>query len=121
MRWRHPLAALLAALCLLALSACGETSAPAENPEQTPPAETTEPAPPADTPETPADPAPAEDPSLTQFRETLAEGDYFCGLAFLGYLPEGDPAGLEELLQAGGIRGGLSLPGRPVPGPGGGL
>ena len=30
MRWRHPLAALLAAFCLLALSACGEASAPAE-------------------------------------------------------------------------------------------
>lgn len=102
MRWRHPLAALLAALCLLALSACGDPSAPAESTEQTSPAETTEPAPPADTPEPSDDPAPAEDPSLTQFRETLAEGGYFCGLAFLGYLPEGDPAGLEELLQAGG-------------------
>ena len=93
MRWRHPLAALLAALCLLALSACGDPSAPAESTEQTPP---------ADNPESPADPAPSEDPSLTQFRAALAEGDYFCGLAFLGYLPEGDPAGLEELLQAGG-------------------
>lgn len=97
MRWRHPLAALLAALCLLALAACGEDAAP-----ETPQTETTEQAPPTEEAGTSSDAALSEDPSLTQFRETLAEGGCFCGLAFLGYLPEGDPAGLEELLQAGG-------------------
>ena len=87
MRWRYPLVALVAAFCLLVLPACGEAAAP-----ETPPTETTEQAP------------PAEDPSLTRFRAALAEGDYFCGLAFLGYLPEGDPTGLDELLREGGYR-----------------
>lgn len=45
---------------------------------------------------------PGGGPSLTQLRADLQAGDYFCGIAFLGTLPEGDPAGLPQLLQEKG-------------------
>lgn len=35
-----------------------------------------------------------EDPSLSQLRRELDEGGYFCGIAFLGNLPDGDPEAL---------------------------
>ena len=83
---------LLTLLCLGSLTACGEAPASAEEtPTQT---------------ENVQDPEPSqsqeEAPSLTQLRADLQAGDYFCGIAFLGTLPEGDPARLPQLLQEKG-------------------
>ena len=81
---------LLTLLCLGSLTACGEAPASAE--------ETTTQTEPSQTQETEPSQSQEEAPSLTQLRADLQAGDYFCGIAFLGTLPEGDPAGLPQLL-----------------------
>lgn len=85
---------LLTLLCLGSLTACGEAPASAE--------ETTTQTEPSQTQETEPSQSQEEAPSLTQLRADLQAGDYFCGIAFLGTLPEGDPAGLPQLLQEKG-------------------
>ena len=84
---------LLTLLCLGSLAACGEAPASAEETTQTEPSQTQE---------TEPSQSQEEAPSLTQLRADLQAGDYFCGIAFLGTLPEGDPAGLPQLLQEKG-------------------
>ena len=85
---------LLTLLCLGSLAACGEAPASAE--------ETITQTEPSQTQETEPSQSQEEAPSLTQLRADLQAGDYFCGIAFLGTLPEGDPAGLPQLLQEKG-------------------
>jgi len=85
---------LLTLLCLGSLAACGEAPASAE--------ETTTQTEPSQTQETEPSQSQEEAPSLTQLRADLQAGDYFCGIAFLGTLSEGDPAGLPQLLQEKG-------------------
>ena len=43
-----------------------------------------------------------EDPSLSQLRRELDEGGYFCGIAFLGNLPDGDPEALPRVIREAG-------------------
>ena len=85
---------LLTLLCLGSLAACGEAPASAE--------ETTTQTEPSQTQEAEPSQSQEEAPSLTQLRADLQAGDYFCGIAFLGTLSEGDPAGLPQLLQEKG-------------------
>ena len=85
---------LLTLLCLGSLAACGEAPTSAE--------ETTTQTEPSQTQEAEPSQSQEEAPSLTQLRADLQAGDYFCGIAFLGTLSEGDPAGLPQLLQEKG-------------------
>lgn len=85
----------LALLLALGLTACGQQDSA---PEETDPDTVTQPATPEDGPQTPD----SEDTSLTKLRETLANGGHLCGIAFLGTLPDGNPAKLSSLMQSNG-------------------
>ena len=85
---------LLTLLCLGSLAACGEAPCLGggdHHPDRT-----------FSNPRGRALAIPGGGPSLTQLRADLQAGDYFCGIAFLGTLSEGDPAGLPQLLQEKG-------------------
>lgn len=85
----------LALLLAVGLTACGQQE---PTPEETDPGTVTQPTASEDVPQTPA----SEDASLTKLRETLADGDYLCGIAFLGTLPDGNPDKLSALMQNNG-------------------
>ena len=88
------LCALLGALLLLTLTACGGKK-PAEDPSVQPPVEQ------PDTPDTPDPPAPSEaEQSLADLRETIRAAGAVLGCAYLGSTGGEESADLTALLKA---------------------
>ena len=90
------LCALLSALLLLTLTACGGKK-PAEDPSVQPPVEQ------PDTPDTPDPPAPSEaEQSLADLRETIRAAGAVLGCAYLGSTNGNDALDLHALLEDNG-------------------
>ena len=90
------LCALLSALLLLTLTACGGKK-PAEDPSVQPPVEQ------PDTPDTPDPPAPSEaEQSLADLRETIRAAGAVLGCAYLGATYGNDALDLHALLEDNG-------------------
>ena len=90
------LCALLSALLLLTLTACGGKK-PAEDPSVQPPVEQ------PDTPDTPDPPAPSEaEQSLADLRETIRVAGAVLGCAYLGSTNGNDALDLHALLEDNG-------------------
>ena len=90
------LCALLSALLLLTLTACGGKK-PAEDPTAQPPVEQ------PDTPDTPDPPAPSEaEQSLADLRETIRAAGAVLGCAYLGSTNGNDALDLHALLEDNG-------------------
>lgn len=90
------LCALLSALLLLTLTACGGKKS-AEDPSVQPPVEQ------PDTPDTPDPPAPSEaEQSLADLRETIRAAGAVLGCAYLGSTNGNDALGLHALLEDNG-------------------
>ena len=90
------LCALLSALLLLTLTACGGKK-PAEDPTAQPPVEQ------PDTPDTPDPPAPSEaEQSLADLRETIRAAGAVLGCAYLGATYGNDALDLHALLEDNG-------------------
>ena len=90
------LCALLSALLLLTLTACGGKK-PAEDPSVQPPVEQ------LDTPDTPDPPAPSEaEQSLADLRETIRAAGAVLGCAYLGSTNGNDALDLHALLEDNG-------------------